>query len=230
MKQLNHKILILTLCVATIGCGNKTTRNVSDNVDTLKNNIIADSINDISTEFEKYLSHFQKMNLPITIYPCGYVSYDSLGLYTFKNEEFSNYVGDAANYFGDVATTFAQIPTNGNYYAIILFYYADCDIPTLITYTYDGNEIDRKAIITGGGSDIGYQSSISTRIYEDFTIYVADSVVTWEVDSLNQEIDGTREAYVNYFTGKMLENGKIKLSKEQRKYTRQNKKNTTADF
>jgi hypothetical protein len=145
---------------------------------------------------------------------------DSQILYSFKEGEFPNYNQG----FSDA---FAQIQTNGNYLATILLGYADCNVPVLTTYTYDGNIIDSKDIFIGDTDDVGYSSLTSTTINKDFTIYVSDSIVVWKIDSLNREIAGTREEYVNYINGKMLENGKIELSKEQRKYIKQNENSTS---
>jgi hypothetical protein len=172
--------------------------------DTLKSNILQP----VNQEFKDYLSCFDVIDLPITIYPCEFSLYDSL--YRFKENEYQNYNEGHSS-------AFAQILTNNDYIAVIIFADADCYVPILTTYNYAGKIIDSKDISIGDTDDIGYRSKTLTKINKDFTILITDSVSTYEVDSLGNEILGTRKHYILYQKGELTKTGKIKLSQEQKK-------------
>ena len=201
MKKSKFFILLIAIIFASCGHSVKTNENSRELAkDTLQTEQVE------MTEFQQYLSHFPKKDLPIIIYCTS-----SEFLYSFKENEFPNYNEG----FSDA---FAQIQTNGNYLATIIMAYTDCNVPVLTTYTYDGKVIDSKEIFISDGIDIGYSAIVSTTINKDFTIYVSDSVATYDVDTISgEEIEGTRKEYVLYQEGKLLPTGKIELAEIQKK-------------
>mgnify|MGYP000907946188 FL=1 len=158
--------------------------------------------------FVDYISHFTPLQLPITLYPCG-MDIQNMKLYEFKPFEYGEYNTD--NY----TAALGRMSLNKSYIATIVLNYADCYLPALHTYTIYGEKIDSAllAIDTGGGSDIGYQSVMYTQINKDLTFYVCDSVCVWQIDSLMVDRKVIQEEYVVFFTGKILDNGKIEMSK-----------------
>lgn len=158
--------------------------------------------------FVDYISHFTPLQLPITLYPCG-MDIQNMKLYEFKPFEYGEYNTD--NY----TAALGRMSLNKSYIATIVLNYADCYLPALHTYTIYGEKIDSAllAIDTGGGSDIGYQSVMYTQINKDLTFYVCDSVCVLQIDSLMVDRKVIQEEYVVFFTGKILDNGKIEMSK-----------------
>ena len=103
--------------------------------------------------------------------------------------------------------------TNGDYYAVIRLGLADCVLPDLITYDKNGKVIDDKSLGIGYcGVGPGFDCEEFTIIKNDFTIYSADTMSTFEVDSLGEEIKGTRKYSVMYKKGRLLSSGKIELT------------------
>ncbi len=201
-------ILILILSVYLTSCGGgRKSISTEECADTTLNTELSDN-----STFADYTSHFNVIQLPIVLHPCD-IDVKSMGLYEFDINEYKNYSPDG------YSAAFGVIPTN-NYIALILLNYADCYLPSLHTYTHNGEKIDSAllAIATSGGTDLGYQSVMYTQINENFTFYVCDSISTWQTDSLFEELPETRKEYIVYFTGQVLENGKIKLSAEQKKH------------
>ena len=167
-----------------------------------------DETNPKKSIFADYISHFETLQLPIALYPCS-MDIQNMKLYEFKPFEYREYNTD--NY----TAALGRMSINKSYIAAIVLNYADCYLPALHTYTIYGEKIDSAllAIDTGGGSDVGYQSIMYTQINKDLTFYVCDSVCVWQIDSLMVDRKVIQEEYVVYFTGKILDNGKIEMSK-----------------
>jgi hypothetical protein len=115
----------------------------------------------------------------------------------------------------DGSLEYCTFKTNGDYYAVIRLGLADCALPYLITYDKNGKVIDNKSLGIGScGSGPGFACEEFTIIKNDFTIYSSDTISTFEIDSLGDEIKGTREYYIIYKKGRLLKSGKIELSDE----------------
>jgi hypothetical protein len=164
---------------------------------------------ELSSDFQQFLSHFNKVDLPITIYHCS--SDADENLYHFAKKEYE-YIDT------EFRSAYAQIPTNGDYIAIITLAPAECMLPILTTLSFDGKIIDETQLAVGGGADCGFIDNMSVTIAADFSIYVCDSTISYDCDSIGEEIKDTRSEYVLYQEGKLLTNGKIELSKEKKKY------------
>ncbi|MDR2840532.1 MAG: hypothetical protein LBV75_04630 [Paludibacter sp.] len=187
---------IVLIAILVINCGGNSKKRSNENKI------------EIFSDFQQFLSHFNNVDLPITIYHCS--SEVDEHLYHFAKKEYE-YIDT------ELRSAYAQIPTNGDYIAIITLAPADCMLPILTTLSFDGKIIDEQQLAVGGGADCGFIDNLSVKIAADFSIYVCDSIISYECDSIGQEIEGTREEYVIYQEGKLLPNGKIELSKEKKK-------------
>lgn len=160
---------------------------------------------EIEDEFSNYLKNFKLINLPISIKGC---KIDADGFKQFEGKELGKYEEEYSLAYG-------QIPTNGNYIAIITLAAADCYLPILTTYKKNGEMIDRKTIAIGGcGSDCGFSCEEYMTINKDYTFYTSDTISSYTCDSLGNETPGTYEYYVAYRKGKLLTNGKIEMGEE----------------
>ena len=148
---------------------------------------------------------FLKEELPVIFKSC-----DSpiTGLYQFDGKSFSKFSQE-------YSLSLNQVPSNGNYIALITLAATECYLPILTTYDNNGEKIDEKKLSLGYcGSDCGYDCSEFMIINEDYTIYVSDTISSSECDSLGQIIPNTTENYVIYKEGELLKNGRIEFSKE----------------
>ena len=171
-----------------------------------------DVIPQVNDQFTGYLKNFKKSKLPFTIKGCrlDFKTLKVLDLKKFNKFSKSGIDNDLYSYL--------QFPTNGKYLATISLSGADCFLPVLTTYKLNGQIIDEKMLAIGYcGSDCGYNCEEFMRVKNDFSIYVSDTISTYECDSLGEEITGTFQHYIIYKKGEILKNGKIKLSGEIRK-------------
>lgn len=158
--------------------------------------------------FDAYKQKFKEFKLPLVIKGC-YLS-DSNFIEVSPRQDTPVII--------DRILAYCSVPANGNYYATITLAPADCYVPVLTTFNKEGNKIDEKAINIGGcGADCGFTCEEYMIINKDYSIYVSDTISQTKCDSMGNEIPGTTEHYVNYKTGKLLSNGKIKLSEEKKK-------------
>jgi len=161
----------------------------------------------VTDSFSIYLSNFKELNLPVVIKPCRD---EPKNLVSFDGQKFKKYRKD-------IGFAYGQIPTNGDYIAIITLGISDCLLPVLTTYKTDGQIIDEKTISIGYcGFDCGYDCREFMTLEEDYVIFVSDTINTYECDSLGYEILGTREHYVIYKKGRLLNNGRIELTDEMK--------------
>ncbi len=159
-------------------------------------------------EFASFLKHFKQTELPVAVKGC-YEDID--GLTEFDGSNFSQFT-DAYHF------SYKQIPSNGNYIAVISLQIADCFIPVLTTYKPDGTIIDKKVIAIGQcGHDCGYECEEFMTIKADYSIYTSDTITSCECDDMWEIIPGTCEDFVIYKEGKINNDGKIELSDEIKK-------------
>jgi hypothetical protein len=153
----------------------------------------------ISDSFQNYLNYFREIDLPIAIDVC---TYEAKGLHYFEDETYHAY---------------GRLPANGNYIAVLTLTVADCFLPVLTTYKHSGEKIDEKQLAIGCGADIGWYCDETMAINDDFTILVADTITSFEVDSVGEELPETRRHYVRYVEGKLLPDGTIALDEMKEK-------------
>ncbi len=174
--------------------------------------ILISSCNDVTdnntgkqTETPTFLKKYKWTTLPVSMKGCFGDSY-SLPLINPDSLISSS---------EDGSMEYCTFKTNGDYYAVIRLGLADCALPYLITYDKNGKVIDNKSLVIGScGSGPGFACEEFTIIKNDFTIYSSDTISTFEIDSLGDEIKGTREHYIIYKKGRLLNSGKIELSDE----------------
>ena len=159
-------------------------------------------------DFASFLKHFTQVDLPLDVKGC----YENIeGLTEFGEWNPSPYT-DMFHF------SYKQIPSNGNYIAILSLQIADCFLPVLTTYKPDGTIIDRKVIAIGYcGHDCGYECEEFMTIKADYSIYTSDTITSCQCDDEWEIIPGTCEEYVIYKEGKVNSDGKIELSNEIRK-------------
>jgi hypothetical protein len=192
------RIIIILLAIVFVGCSGEQKQTESKTVVNKTNN---------DEGFDAYVKLFPITKLPTVVKGCD-MGLD--GLYEFDGKEFSQF---SAEY----SFSLNQIPSNGNFIALISLGAADCFLPVLTTYSLEGEKIDEETIAIGYcGSDCGYSCSEYMTINEDYVIYVSDTISSSECDSLGQVIPSTTENYVIYQEGKLLVDGKIQLNKEKR--------------
>ena len=89
--------------------------------------------------FQEFLDHFTLLELPFSIKGCEANDEDFI---LFDEDNSSPYIPNMHYAVGEVKA-------NGNYVAIITLGTADCLLPQLTTYTFDGKVIDSKSISIG---------------------------------------------------------------------------------
>lgn len=185
--------LVLPVIISLVSCSD----NSSDR---------AQPASDTNPEFNAFLEKIPSITLPVTIREC---SVNTQGLTKIDSNKF---VSETVNY------GYGKLAPNNKYVAVIFLASADCEIPVLVTYDKSGNKIDEKEINIGGcGSDCGYSCNEIMRIDQNNNIFTADTVSSYDCDSLGNAIPGTEEHYVIYKQGRILETGKIELSEKIKK-------------
>jgi len=201
MKTIMKTTCIVLIILALAACQSKNE----------KSNESADGGNVLKAEneeFSAYINNFKQKNLPLTIKGC---MEDITGLAEFDGEKYKTFNEDFSFSYG-------QIPTNGEYIALITLGAADCFLPILTTYKLNGQIIDKKTIAIGYcGMDCGYYCEEFMSISDDYKIYTSDTISTYKCDDQGNEIPGTYEYYLIFKEGKLLDDGKIQLSEEQKK-------------
>ncbi|MDR0874035.1 MAG: hypothetical protein LBN27_11315 [Prevotellaceae bacterium] len=138
-------------------------------------------------KFSNYLQHFEKVELPFTIrnYP--------------REEE------EGKNFDESLVFAYKQIPTNGDYVALITLYPVhEYMRPILTTYKPDGNIINRKELfIDSWIKEQGYMT-----INEDFSIYVSSDTMTMTPP----KHVSPPTCFECYREGNLLPDGKIQMS------------------
>ena len=198
-----NKFRLLLFIFALICCFSCQKRNRKTITNTENIQIDSSSIiqtNWISDSLRLYLQYFKTVDLPIVIKNC-LINIDDL-------KEFN--IGEYSKFNRDYSYAYAEIPANGNYIAVITLGVADCYLPVLTTYTFEGKIIDKQAIAIGYNTDC---MSFMT-IESDYTIFTADTVIEYDDDGMGDDII---EKYIIYRIGQLLPNGKIELSAEKKK-------------
>lgn len=155
---------------------------------------------------ETFLKQFRTLDLPVFVDGC------SISIDTLKAPVGEKFVGPDLGLL-----SFGRLQINDSIDLVILLGSADCWIPFFITVHRNGTIIDKKEVNIGGcGADCGFSCVERMHLYKDKTIYVADTVSSYDCDSLGDAIPGTQQHYVVYKKGMIRENGKIDLSKEMR--------------
>ena len=154
----------------------------------------------IGKEFELFLDSFPNLELPIVIKGCeiDYSKFPSI------NDGNTYYVG--------------KFKTNGSFFATITLGSADCMLPILTTYNYQGKIINSEMLAIGYcGSGPCFECEEYMTIKRDFSFYTSDTIASSLCDENYDPISGTETIKVVYKTGRISESGKINLSKELKK-------------
>jgi len=192
-------LLIILVVICCFSCQKRNRKTITTNVENTQ--IDSSSIvetNWLNDSLRLYLQYFKTVDLPIVINGCS-INIDNLK--AFYNEYGDDFPSDYA---------YAQIPTNGNYIAVIRLGVAEDYLPILTTYTFEGKIIDEQ--VMAGQYSTGCRSFM--KIEHDYTIFTADTIIDYNDFDL---CDYIVEKYIIYRIGQLLPNGKIKLSEEQKK-------------
>jgi len=121
---------------------------------------------------------------------------------------------------------YSILPDTSKFFSLIYFYPADSYYPILVTYDKKGKQIDETALIVNGcGGDCGLQYCSSTGIINnDLSIFCADTLV-WEYfcDSLSQPIPNSDIVWIDSKTGKLTNNGKLKMTNDKHEEKKNNR-------
>lgn len=113
---------------------------------------------------------------------------------------------------------YGMLKDTSDFFSLIYFYPADSFYPVLVTYDKKGNQIDKVSLIVNGcGGDCGLEYCSETGIiYEDRSILCADTVIwKFSCDSLGEPIPDSDSVWVNSKAGRIKDNGKLIMKKEQ---------------
>lgn len=159
-------------------------------------------------EFSLYMNQFGELKLPITIKGCEIVSSTYL---RFDGNSFGNYALPNTLAFGKLSNT-------TKYVAALTLAPGDCYLPILTIYTPNGKLLDKKVLmIDSCRTACGFTCEKVAQLDTNYTFYVADTITSFLCDDLGHETPGTYEHYVNFITGKILPNGRIVVTEQQKK-------------
>lgn len=161
----------------------------------------------VKDQFQAFINQFPTKTLPLRINGCTDEILDLPKLDTKLSSEYSK--------DSEYEHIYGIIPSNGNYISTITLGKADCFIPILNTYKFNGEKIDSKAINIGYcGPDPCYECVENMTINSDYRIYVADTIKTSDCDDDFNAIAGTETIKVIYKEGILNKKGVIELTKE----------------
>jgi len=173
-------------------------------------------------EFQNFLNQFPKVYFPIKIKGCDN---DFPNIKLLDKEISSDYEINPYYIYG-------QIPTNGDYIAIITIGAADCYLPVLTTYKLNGERIDQKTIAIGGcGSGPCFDCDELMTIDVNYNLYTANNFKYYDCDENYDEVSDKVTTEVIYRSGRLTENGIIELTEQLKKQNnRTNKFISTVDY
>jgi hypothetical protein len=106
-----------------------------------------------------------------------------------------------------------MLPDTENSYKIIWLAPAEVEIPILTTFTKDGKKIKEEQLGVGGcGSDCGFSCKEFITINKELTIFSRDSINSTDCDTSGNPMENTTKKYISYKTGKIMKDGKIRMS------------------
>lgn len=158
--------------------------------------------------FHKFLSKFEMLKLPLKITP----GRTSVRLYNKLDSTDRNFTGYKEN---ETLYALGMLPDTSGCFKVIWFQPADDYYPVLATFTKSGKKIKQEDIGVGGcGVDCCFECKETIVIQKDMGIYSVDSAKYTACDSgCHQPAD----RFIEYKTGKITRNGKIKMSAQFRK-------------
>ena len=158
--------------------------------------------------FKTFLDSFENISLPVKIKGCNvdYSNYkelnDSISLKIIQDKEYA----------------IGKFSPNNNYVATITLGMADCMLPVLTTYDFHGKQISKETIAIGYcGSGPCFQCEEYMEISKDLKLYTSDTITTFDCDSNDNNIPGSKKIEIIYKEGKVDKNGKFKLTGEIKK-------------
>lgn len=195
-----NKIIFLAVLSILAGCHYSKTNEVHLQKDTT-------TIPAVNDQFQFFLDQFPEVKLPVTIEGC-LIETDILQL----DPKVSAPYNQSDEYI------YGKFITNGNYIAVITLAAADCYLPKLTTFKLNGEKIDSRTIAIGGCDDGPcYECIESMTLGEDYTLYIANTMRSYQCDTDYNEIKGTGKTTIIYREGRLTSNGKIEISPEQKK-------------
>jgi len=90
-------------------------------------------------------------------------------------------------------TIYGRLFFNEHFYSLINLVPADDIVPELVTYDKNGDKIDSWYFFRNPGTEPGFRSREYITINADQSIVFVDSTLTWDSDSLMNEIPGTEK-------------------------------------
>lgn len=203
-------VFLLCLTFAFISC--------DDDHETKGKSVIVQNVSassqDIAIKFKRFISKFRLISLPYTINTDCFSPSKSL-YRTFNSQNDSLFIKETNH---NIAL--GLLPDTSNFFAVIYCAPATCYIPTLATYSKNGQLLSEEQIGNGCGADCGYTCFDYVKINSLEDIVLVNSIEMFECDSLAQETPGTWEKTVEIKRISLNNKGKITASVSQTKETR----------
>ncbi len=160
----------------------------------------------LDSEFDGYLSNFNRSNLPMKI------NKDNFNPGSLKEFDRRN-----SNFIDEYSLALAQIPTSGEYIATITLKKLDSYVPVLTTYDLSGQIIDSQLLSL---DYVTYQNPNTDgeiiSIDSNLEICITDTIIRSETEDIalrNSICDTIRECVIQR-KGQILNNGTIEFQKE----------------
>jgi hypothetical protein len=113
---------------------------------------------------------------------------------------------------------YAMLADTSKFYSLIYFETGDEIYPVLVTYSKNGQQLSKEALlVTGCGSDCGLKyCSYTAQIDKGFSIYIADTLkYDGMCDSTGNYAPDSDSTFIYSKTGQVNKTGVIKLGEEQ---------------
>lgn len=189
--------LLLAILVFS-SCGNPETSNAENN-----SNAEPSQPQITNEAFAAFLDQFAEVNLPVQIRACD-VDYSNMTAFDESNK---------SQFLDQISFAYGKIPSNGDYLTIISLTAADCLLPVLSTFNYNGDLIDRKTIAIGQcGMAPCFECVEFMSLNSNFELYTVDTITTAQCDDQYQPIAGTEKTKIIYREGHLTRTGTIALS------------------
>lgn len=187
---------------AFLGCSSNTSK---QNKNDSNNNAAAKALQS-NPDFKGFLRKFKVLSLPLTIKTLEIIV-DSSKKLNNKDNAFikSEYPNEIYAY--------GMLPDTEANYKIIWLAPAEVEVPVLTTFTKDGKKIKEEGLGVGGcGSDCGFSCKEFITINKELTIFSRDSINSTDCDTSGNPMENTTKKYISYKTGKIMKDGKIRMS------------------
>jgi hypothetical protein len=186
--------LLILLFFGQLGCNEVTQKTTSPlEWENIENHVI-------DSDFQKYLNLIPTMSLPYSTI----CSNDYIDLVEVDSELKSKYIVE------EWEMPYRKIPSKGNFIVILYVVPADILKPIIRTYNLSGKMLSSQAIFDNYcGAQPGSIRNATLVIQPNLIISQIDSIWTYRMDSLENEIDGSRKLRVNKNEFSIQETGEI---------------------